>query len=506
MPRAFDLRFVAYFRGIQAYGKAISPAHIIIAGRPSLRGRITQGIFEALPPTVAGVAAAFVTGDRVGISPQDVKALRGSGLAHLLAISGLHISLVMASVYMLVTLVTIVFLRNYSTRIPLKIIASIAALSVGFVYLFIANFSLPTLRAFLMASILVVGVLTDRRVVTLRSVALSASLILLIMPESLFSISFQLSFAAVSVLVFLYYHSRFQGTGVIATVKNLSITSLAVFLATIPFTAHYFGTIAVYSVVANIIAIPLMTFLVMPLLFCGVIVYLLVHSTMVLSLSGVALSLLLSLAHFVYALPHSVITVSRLPVASLLFFILSGYLWLTSGQSGRLIISALLSIAMIIAILPKDIAAAYVDNAGVVAIKYNDSYLINARRNSYFAKWVHLETGLAVKRAKICKKRVCYVDAIAYVYGTKMPAYLCDKHWKDRQGKNKRVKLIVAPRASIKNCGVPSIDALDIYLNGSYIIKTATRVTHASSGTGSFLGIFPSMARWWYHARTPHRL
>ena len=149
------------------------------------------------------VAAALVTGDRSAISRDTLSAMRDSGLAHLLAISGLHMGLVAAILFFgLRTLLALS--ERLALFYPIKKWAAAAALVGGFAYLVLTGGTIPTQRAFLMTGLVLVAVFLDRTAISMRLVAWAAAGILLIAPESLLSASFQMSFAAVVAFVAVY--------------------------------------------------------------------------------------------------------------------------------------------------------------------------------------------------------------------------------------------------------------------------------------------------------------
>ena len=194
-PGAFDFQRQSYFRGLGAVGFSLGRGEIVartqLSGFDSLalsiahlRQDITGKIMTALGQPLGGVAAALMTGERSAVAPEIMQALRDSGLAHLLSISGLHIGLVAGILFTSLRAV-LAAIQNLALRHPIKKWAASAALAGALAYALIAGATLPTQRAFLMAGLALLAVILDRRGLSIRSVAWAALAILLVQPESL---------------------------------------------------------------------------------------------------------------------------------------------------------------------------------------------------------------------------------------------------------------------------------------------------------------------------------
>lgn len=280
MPGDFDYGRKLWFDGIGALGYAISPLKILEKGnqRENIRLRarlnISERIRNQLDGDKGGLAAALITGKRDGISEGTVLAMQNSGLAHLLAISGLHMGLLCGAAFFFVR-----FLLSRSEYLtlhyPIKKWAAIVALMAGAVYLGLSGGSVPTLRAYVMAFIVFLGILTDRKAISLRLVALAAMLILLSTPEVLLSVSFQMSFGAVVALVVVYekltpwlraqaaMNNSFSRK-IIFYLGGILLTTLVAELAIAPFALFHFNKLVQMGLLANLIAMPVMAFWVMP--------------------------------------------------------------------------------------------------------------------------------------------------------------------------------------------------------------------------------------------------
>jgi len=274
----YNFRRQAYFQEIGAIGRPKSPLQTKIKKENNLwlswmRFQLTQTIRQRLPGQTGEIASALITGDRSGISPNIRQAFTDAGLAHILAISGLHLTLVAGLIFLTFRrgLALIPYLaENY----PIKKWAAILVIFATFAYLSISGFGIPGQRAFVMITISMVGIILDRNPLSMRLVALAATVILTLRPESLLSASFQLSFAAVIGLIAAYEGGwtplrqwSFEG----GTLRRLVVygagmisTTFIATLATTPYTIALFNRFTLQAIVGNFLAIPLTSFLIMP--------------------------------------------------------------------------------------------------------------------------------------------------------------------------------------------------------------------------------------------------
>lgn len=285
-PGAYDFQRRSWFEGLGAVGFAMgrmrraeeggapqdrSPALFMAA----LRLHMTERIRAALPGESGAIAAALMTGDRSAISRRTLDAMRDSGLAHLLAISGLHLGLVAATLFFGLRAL-LALSERLTLRHPIKKWAAVAAMAGSFAYLLLAGATVPTQRAFVMTGLVLIAVLLDRQAISMRLVAWAAMVILAIAPESLLGASFQMSFAAVVALIAFYdaFRDRFRtvrlaaGHGFAARIGlyagGVAATTVIASFATGLIALHHFGRIAVYGLPANMLAVPLTALWIMP--------------------------------------------------------------------------------------------------------------------------------------------------------------------------------------------------------------------------------------------------
>jgi len=281
MPGGYDFAREAWFRGLGAVGFAFGALTLEQDAAAAsgwslfwsrLRSVIGLELRRELEGDVAAVAEALLTGERAAISEPLLQAYRDSGLAHLLSISGLHISLV-AGLFFFTLRAALAAVPALALSFPIKKWAAAAGLAVLPFYTFLVGASVPTLRASIMLMLVLLAVLLDRRAISLRLVAWAALVVLALAPEALLGPSFQMSFAAVTALIAAYElwrdspgarEERGPLGRVWLYVAGVFFSSLVATLATAPFALFHFDRLALYGLVANLIAVPLTAFWVMP--------------------------------------------------------------------------------------------------------------------------------------------------------------------------------------------------------------------------------------------------
>lgn len=273
-PEGFDFQRHAWFQSIGGVGYTRAPVLLLEAPAPgatrlfSLRMRMSAAIQAQIPGQPGAFAAAVLTGDRSGLGQEATQDMRDANIAHLLAISGLHMGLltgfVYASLRALLALIPVLALRY-----PIRKWAAVAALASGAFYLALSGGNVATERAFIQVAVMFTAVLLDRRAITLRSVAIAAIIVLLHRPETLLSPGFQMSFAATTALVAAF--NGLQGAawmrkwpGWVKWIWALVMSSIIAGGATAPFAAAHFNRLAVYGLPANLLTVPVMGSVVIP--------------------------------------------------------------------------------------------------------------------------------------------------------------------------------------------------------------------------------------------------
>lgn len=290
-PGAYDFARDAWFHGVGGVGFAIGDARPVTLDPPparlrlamavnAFRWRLASRIVGRMGVETGGIAAAMVTGHEAWITKEQTEAMRASGLAHILSISGLHMAIVGGFCFGLVRLGVAAW-PWLALRVPGKKAAALAGLAAIATYLVISGAPPPALRAAITATVAFAAVLFDRQAISLHGLAIAALIILLVQPESAGAPGFQMSFAATAALVALaeawprpvreisvpWPIRVFQG-GVSWLAVSIG-ASLVAGLATGPFAMQHFNRVAVWGLPANLAVAPLSSFVIMPFLAVG---------------------------------------------------------------------------------------------------------------------------------------------------------------------------------------------------------------------------------------------
>ncbi|HXO01900.1 MAG TPA: ComEC/Rec2 family competence protein, partial [Stellaceae bacterium] len=352
LPGAHDLQRELYFAEIGAVGYSYGGARRLAdAGEASvpsgwrqwllqLRTEVTRRITAVLPGSTGGVAAALVAGKRGAIDENVKEAFRNSGLSHLLAIAGLHLGLVGAFVFFAVR-GGLALIPYVALRYPIKKIAAAATLVVLTCYLMLSGAAIPTERAFVMNGIVFAAILIDRLRISMRICAVAAAVVLLLQPESLVGVSFQMSFGAVVALIAVYETWGAQlgralrrgsfARKALGYCAGVAVTTVVVTIGTDPFSIYHFHKLVLYSPLANVIAVPISALWTLP---WGVVSCLLMPfglERLALVPMGWGIDVTIWVAEHVSAIPGNVWPTPRLPMWGLVLVAFGG-LWLCLWQ------------------------------------------------------------------------------------------------------------------------------------------------------------------------------
>lgn len=339
VPGAYDFAQKAYFDGIGASGRILPPVQVLnSASKPlgSWRQRLFAHIRERLPGGEGAIAATLATGDTGAISEADADAMRRSGLAHLLSISGLHVSaLIGAAIFLIARLLALS--RRIALHWPVLAIASAGGALAGIGYTLLTGAQVPTVRSCVAALLVLGGLALGREAISLRLVAVGALIVLLLWPEALVGPSFQMSFVAVMVIIALaesrwfkqLTHARSEafwrraGRSLVA----LFITGIAVEAALLPIALTHFHQSGLLGAFANLVAIPLTTFVVMPFEALALLLDSFGMGAPAWWVVGKALWLLLKVAHITAAQAAGVLALPLFGPGALVA-VMGGLLWL----------------------------------------------------------------------------------------------------------------------------------------------------------------------------------
>lgn len=318
VPGGYDFAERAYFLGIGATGRALAPIALVepaASASIGLRQNLSRHVQRRVPGAEGAIAAALATGDRGAISEEDADAMRRSGLAHLLSISGLHVTALVGLVIFVVFRLLALNPR-WALHWPLMLIAAGGGAVAGISYTLLTGYEVPTVRSCVAALLVLAALAIGREALTLRLVAAGALIVLLLWPEALTGPSFQMSFAAIVAIValgesrwFQHLLARREEAVVLRLARNLLglfLTGLAVEAALAPIALFHFHKAGLLGSLANLIAIPLTTFVIMPFEAAALLFDVVGLGTPFWWVTGKALSLLLAVAHGVAASPFAV--------------------------------------------------------------------------------------------------------------------------------------------------------------------------------------------------------
>src|SRR3954451_5603986 len=287
-PGGYDFSRDLYFQRIGATGFVLGPIRIVDPPTQpgfwlryatvieNIRDTIDARIRAVLPGDAGSIASALLTGKRDAISAPVNEAMYVSSLAHVLSISGYHMAVVAGVVFFIVRAL-LALSATLAMRYAIKKWAALVAFIAAFLYLLLSGAEVATQRSFIMTGIVLIGVMLDRAALTLRNLALAALAVMLLAPEAVVHPSFQMSFAATLALIAAYERSipwmragadsplgarvaLWGGREVVALV----VVSLAAGTATMPYVGFHFHRLGPYGVLANLMAMPIVSIWVMP--------------------------------------------------------------------------------------------------------------------------------------------------------------------------------------------------------------------------------------------------
>lgn len=344
-PGGFDFGRAIWLDGIGATGFALGharPEPTELTPPPGLRmtmwldgtrRAIAQRIRQALPGGEGGVAVALVTGLRDAVPESIEESMRVSGLSHVLSISGLHMALVASSVFFLARAL-LALLPEFALYRPIKAWAALPAMLSASFYLLLSGAEVPTQRAYVMTLLVLAGVVLGRPALTLRTLAVAALVLLAASPWAVLDPGAQMSFAATLGLVADYERfgpfiamppgrtGRWLGLPG-RYIGALVLASLAAGLATAPYAAFHFQRLAPLSLVANLAAMPVVSFVVMPAGLAGAILMPFGWDEPAWRLMGWGIAVMGDISAAVAALPGADRGVPAMPAASLVLISLA---------------------------------------------------------------------------------------------------------------------------------------------------------------------------------------
>lgn len=365
LPGTYDFARAAWFEGLAATGSLVGDIELVERAIENdalavAQRRLSAHVRKRLDGSPGTIAAAFASGDRGSITEEDDIAMRDSGLYHLLSISGVHVSAVIAAAYFLaMKLLALWPWLVLRVRLPL-VAAAIGALA-GIGYTLLTGAEVPTVRSCVGALLVLLAIGLGREALSMRMVAVAGFVVLLLWPEALVGPSFQMSFSAVIAIVALsgaIWVKRFLAareeswlarTG--RRVAILFLTGLLIEFALMPVVLFHFHRAGIYGAFANVVGIPLVTFITMPALALALLLDIIGLGGPVWWVVGYSLELLLALARAVAEQPGAVKLMPQMRLGTLLT-ILGGLGWFALWRGGTRawgLVPVVLGVAMFLA-------------------------------------------------------------------------------------------------------------------------------------------------------------
>jgi len=401
LPGSYDFARAAWFQGYAATGFAVGEIEVLEEADSRRRLAGTQRSLSAhirfqLSGSAGSIASALASGDRGGIAAADEEAMRDAGLTHLLSISGLHVSAVIAATY-LITIKLLALWSSLALRVRLPLVAACVAALGGVGYTLLTGAEVPTVRSCVGAILVLIALALGREALSMRMVATAAMFVLLLWPESLIGPSFQMSFAAVLAIVALHNSAPVRNfmapreESWIAQISRrtfmLLVTGFVIEIALMPIVLFHFHRAGVYGAFANVIGIPLTTFLSMPLIALALMLDLVGLGGPVWYLAGKSLDLLLAIAHFTASRPGAVNLMPEMGGAIFALFAAGG-LWLALWRGKKRVLGLACSAVAAILLLLKPVPDILISGDGrhVGIAGEGDHLLVLRESRSNYAK------------------------------------------------------------------------------------------------------------------------
>ncbi|MCD8562602.1 MAG: ComEC family competence protein [Alphaproteobacteria bacterium] len=500
IPGGFDFQRHFYFQGIGAVGFVYTFRAVLEQAPPAwlsietLRQGVREKVESAIKGGPGGVVEALMINEVSSIPEDDKEAMRVSGLAHMLSISGLHVALVAGGVFFAIRLLLV--LAGFGLTLPVKKIAAVAGFAAAIFYMFLAGSNIPVQRSVLMSGVVFLAIIFDRFPLSLRLVAFAAFVVLAVAPESLLSPSFQMSFAAVTALIWFYDGSRERWAAYaheggwwrssILYFAGICATTLIASTATAPIGVYHFQSFGVYSLPANLMAVPVLSFIVMPAAVMALIAMPFGWEQGPLTLMGWGSAYILEVAHWAESLPGAAVKIPMIPFTAFLMLVLAALMgMLLEGRTKFLaLIPLVLSlVALMFNTLP-DVLVADKGKLEGVLLDNGRLALSSARREKFTAEvWesaLGLEKGSAIdwKDAGLpCDELGCRFEKQGkkIAFSMRPEAQGTECHWAD---------VVIADYALQGGCTASvMIDRRDLYHNGAYALwLTGERIRVENAG------------------------
>ncbi|MEQ1902143.1 MAG: ComEC/Rec2 family competence protein [Devosia sp.] len=483
IPGGFDTQFHAYFDGIGAYGNSTqaptiigtgsetAPAHIVDAIRRGISARVDA----VLSQPAAGIARAIINGDQSAVTDEARDTMATAGIAHVLSVSGLHLTIVAGGVFAALRLL-FSSINAIAIRLPVKRVAALAGLISAVGYYAISGGNVAAFRSTLMIILVFGAVIFGRRALTMRNVAIAALIVIATDPASIFRPSFQLSFAAVAALVGAYEGMRReagQQRSLIGSVWSyfggITTTSLVAGAATLLFSIYHFQQTSPLGVLGNLATLPLVGFIMMPAALIAVLLMPLGLEAPLLHAMGWSIDRMLDMAGLV-AVWSTHLRASPLLTPSALVIGFAALAWFCFLRTRWRLLGPLAGLPLVLLFAldkPPDVLIA--DTTQAIAIRGPEGLELATGRSSSFALDVWRETyaePIEKSAAISCDSIACIGDSPA---GFSYAIIADPAGFAEECG---RADLIITRRTAPAYCSAPGlVDAEDLSRLGIHWLR-----------------------------------
>jgi competence protein ComEC len=512
-PGAFDYARQLYFEGIGGMGQAREVRIIEQAAIPwrfklrramhGLRAEITAEITRVIPGPIGAFAAAIISGERAQIPKEMNDSLISSGLSHILSISGLHMTLVAGGVFWLVRAL-LALSPLLALNYPIKKWAAVAALAAGLFYMLLADSGAATERSYVMIAIVFFAVIVGRPALSMHNLAIAALIILVLAPEQALAASFQMSFLAVMGLAaFFEYWQRWQvreykevkeaawwryaKAAFLVAVASIITSIIAGGLSSIA-AMHHFGRVAPYGVLANALALPIVSVVVMPVALVATLAMPFGLSYWPLKILELGLQGVMWVSNFVAALPGAsqaiaqwpALTAALVAIAAAIFFLSKSRLrWLA-------LVPAIAALVFQSRTAVEDVVIEEQGRNVAVRLETGKLALMDARKSGFAAKrWLASDgdgatpKDAALRQAWDCTKLQC----TAVVKGKRVVVLL---RAAEAVQPCPMAEVLIAQYPLRKRCKgqMATIDRFDLWRNGAQAVRLTAQAVEIETARG----------------------
>jgi competence protein ComEC len=363
LPGGYDFARDAFFAGVGAVGSTLGPISVLpppgdatlrqrlAAAIDHTRNRLAVRVDRIIGGDEGAIAAAMVTGKRDFLSNDAKDLIREAGIFHIITISGVQMTLV-AGIVFVVTRRLLALSPTLALNYPIKKWAAVVAMAGSLLYDVATGSRVGTERALVMTLIVLGAVVLDRRALTMRNLAFAVLAVIVIEPEAILGVSFQLSFAAVAALVavmeariagmetdpdpYLPHRSRPPPRTLIDEILHkplaLLLATACATSATASFMAYHFHDLSPYVLIGNPLTLSIIEFFAVPGALAGAALYPLGLDGPVWLYVGLGIRFILWVARFIAAAPGSTVHLRAFAPYALPFLalaVMSATIWRT---------------------------------------------------------------------------------------------------------------------------------------------------------------------------------